>query len=214
MNPSLAWSRALLVAGCLATCALPFASGPARADDPREEPGREPGKPTLPGDLDFDLLGEPAAPPPVSPGPDLRLRRTMLATHQALGLGLLGLQLATTAFGQLNYSDRFEGPNTARYRQAHRVLAYATLGAFAATGLVALFAPSPPGKQAQGYDRVTIHWIAMAAAAAGMIGQGALGIATREREGYQNQRDLARTHLALGYVTLAAVLVGLGVLVL
>jgi len=165
--------------------------------------------------LDFDLLGAPPAARAVDDRP-ARLRRTMLKTHQAVGLGLVALQLATTAVGQLSYSDKFGSgaPMTARYEQTHAALAYSTLGAFAVNGALALFAPRPTGKPARGFDRVTLHKIGMATATAGMLAQGALGIYTDRREGYLNQERYARAHLAIGYATLAAVGVAVGALVL
>jgi hypothetical protein len=164
------------------------------------------------GSLDFDLLG---APPPVAPVDQnrLRLRRTMLTLHQGFGLGLVGLQLATTVVGQLSYSDRFaNGPSTGKYEQSHAILAYATLGTFAANGVLALLAPKPI-QASEGFDRVTLHKISMFTAAAGMVAQGVLGVYTREREGYLNQQSFATAHLVIGYVTMAAVAAGVGVLV-
>jgi hypothetical protein len=172
------------------------------ADDEAQEPS-----------LDFDLLGE--AEPPAEPADAgaLRLRRKMLIVHQGVGVGLLGLQLATTAVGQLNYSDRFAGgPDTARYKLSHKVLAYTTLGTFAANGAIALLAPS--AKTPRKLDRVMVHRIAMFTAAGGMVAQAILGISTRERAGRLDQERLATVHLVVGYSTLAAVLTGVGALVL
>jgi hypothetical protein len=143
----------------------------------------------------------------------MRVRRGMLGLHQALGMGLIGLQLATTTAGQLNYSDRFaNGPSTGRYQLTHAALAYSTLGLFAVNGLVALLAPSPPGRT-YGMDRVMVHRLAMLAAAAGMVAEGVIGIQTRNREGYLNQERLATTHLAIGYATLGAMTIGVGAIV-
>jgi len=174
--------------------------------------GSTPDKGSADPALEFDLLGVPPPPPKVNEG-SLRLRRTMLTVHQGLGLGLVALQLGTTVVGQLNYSDRFAGgPSTAKYQQPHAILAYTTLAAFTAVGALALLAPSPV-ERSGGFDRVTLHKISMFTAAAGMLAQGLLGVATRNREGYLNQPDLAAVHLAVGYVTLAAMAVGVGALV-
>jgi hypothetical protein len=163
--------------------------------------------------LDFDLLGEAKPPPEPADAARLRRRRTMLTWHQGIGLGLLGLQLSTTVVGQLNYSDKYaDGPQTDRYRSTHKALAYTTLAVFATAGLVALLAPSP--KTPKKLDRVMIHRIAMGVATAGMATQVGLGLYTRERVGYQDQERLATAHLAVGYVTLAAMLVGVGALIL
>ncbi|HET9551354.1 MAG TPA: hypothetical protein VFP50_00160 [Anaeromyxobacteraceae bacterium] len=163
--------------------------------------------------LDFDLLGVARPPPePVDAG-ELRLRRRMLGLHQGLGLGLLSLQLATTVVGQLNYSDRFPaGPDTGRYRRPHQVLAYGTLGVFAVNGAIALLAP--PSKAPKKLDRVMVHRIAMLTAAAGLATQAVLGIQTRERVGRLDQERRATIHLVVGYATLAAVLAGVGAIVL
>ncbi len=188
--------------------ALSVAGGEEGRPAETPAPGRE--KPAPPR-LDFDLLGAPAPAPKVDEGA-LRLRRTMLSWHQGAGLALLALQLATTVVGQLNYSDRFAGgPSTGRYELSHKVLAYSTLGLFAIDGSLALLAPSPVRRD-EGFDRVTLHKIAMFTAAVGMLAQGILGVVTREREGYLNQSQLATIHLAVGYATLAAVGVGVGAL--
>jgi hypothetical protein len=162
--------------------------------------------------MDFDLLGAAKPPPDTADAAALRRRRTMLTAHQAIGFGLVGLQLATTVVGQLNYSDRFGGPSTARYQLTHATLAYSTLGIFALNATVALLAPSPV-KRSYGMDRVMVHRIAMFTAAAGMVGQGLLGAYTHQREGYLNQEKLATAHLAIGYGTLAAMAIGVGALV-
>jgi hypothetical protein len=163
--------------------------------------------------MDFDLLGE-AKPPPQAPNAGkMRWRRRMLTAHQAIGFGLLGLQLGTTVVGQLGYSDRFaNGPQTARFDATHAAFAYSTLGVFAVNGVLALLAPSPVKKPWK-LDRVMAHRIAMFTAAAGMLAQAGLGIYTAQRDGYVNQERIATAHLAVGYVTLAAVATGVGVLV-
>jgi hypothetical protein len=210
--PQLAPSLAVFPASVFTAGALHAAaedSGEEGAGQPASEPDDEAREPSF----DFDLLGEAKPPAETADAGALRRRRKMLTVHQGLGLGLLGLQLATTTVGQLNYSDRFAGgPDTARYRLSHKILAYATLGAFATTGAVALLAPS--AKAPRKLDRVMVHRIAMFTAAAGMVAQGVLGISTRERAGRLDQESLATVHLVVGYATLAAVLTGVGALVL
>ena len=186
------------------------------AQRPEQKPEKKEGEPqpgTKPAaPLDFDLLGAPAQVHQVDEGA-LQLRRTMLTVHQAVGIGMFGLQLATTVLGQLNYSDKFGGDNTNKYKQPHAILAYSTLAAFVAAGTLALLAPSPI-KRDEGFDRVSLHKIAMFTAAAGMLAQGVLGIWTKDREGYLNQQGIATAHLVIGYVTLAAVTTGIGALIL
>jgi len=167
-------------------------------------------------DLDFDLLGptQAADQPVVIDEGKVELRRKMLTYHPLLGIGLLVCETATVVVGQLNYNDRFGGgPSSGRYQQTHRVLAWSTAALFVGTGALALLAPNPLGKKHEGFDRVLLHKIAMLTAAAGMVTEIVLGIYTASREGYLNQTSLARTHLAIGYTTLAATYLGVGSIV-
>lgn len=167
-----------------------------------------------PGPMDFDLLGAPK-PPPTTSADDARMRRrrSMLQWHQRGGLALLGLQLATTAVGQLNYSDRFGSANTGRYELSHAALAYTTFAVFAVNGTIALLAPRPTAKPSRGWDRMRVHKLGMALATAGMAAQAVYGIQTRNREGYLDKEQIGTTHLVMGYATLAAVGVAVGALV-
>lgn len=165
------------------------------------------------GGLEFDLLG--AAPAPsaadVAEGKAAKTRRKLLSWHQGIGLALIATELGTTVVGQLNYQDKFGGSapaNTNRYRATHAALALSTLGLFAANGVIALLAPAP-GRKLQ-LDRVMVHRISMAVATVGMIAQGIYGFRTSGREGYLDQASTARTHLVVGYATLAAFGVGVG----
>lgn len=162
--------------------------------------------------LDFDLLGKPAALVQKIDDAALKRRRTMLDLHQKVGLGLVALQAATTVVGQLNWSDKYGGtspPVTGRYELSHTVLAYSTLGVFAVNGAIALLAPGSQVKKKE-WDRTTLHKVSLAVAAAGMAAQGVVGIWADRREGYLDQKQLATTHLVIGYVTLVAVGVGVG----
>jgi hypothetical protein len=185
------------------------------ADAPKPPEGTQPQtgdeKPP-PKSLDFELL----PPPPPSLHVDdaaLQRRRWLLDAHQAVGLGMFGLALANTVVGQLNYSDRFaSGPSTGKYQMAHKITAYGTLGAFAASGILAALAPNPLPKSG-GFDRVTLHKVSMIVAAGGMAAQAVLGIWTSSREGYLNQPQLATAHLVVGYATFAAITLGVGTIV-
>jgi hypothetical protein len=101
---------------------------------------------------------------------------------------------------------------TGRFQLAHAVLSFSTLGLFAVDGTVALLAPGNPPKK-EHYDRVTVHKAGMALATAGMIAQGVVGVYAAQQEGRLDQPRLARTHLVIGYATLAAVALGVGALV-
>jgi cytochrome b561 len=164
--------------------------------------------------LDFDLLGK-AAPPAVKiDDAALKKRASMLQTHQKIGIGLAALTLATVVVGQLNYSDKYgsNAPVTGRYEATHTVLSFTTLGVFAVDGTIALLAPSNPVKR-DTYDRVTLHKVGMALATAGMIAQGVVGVYADQQEGRIDQKSIAKTHLIIGYSTLAVMAVAIGALI-
>jgi hypothetical protein len=193
----------------------PLAVAPVVAEPPLSVaalPGPAFGGPNL----DFDLLDQ-AAPAPALIDPLLEqrisTRRTMLTMHQTVGLGLVGLMGATMLTGQLNYLDRFGGPSTARYEAPHKWFATATLVTFAGAGLLAWFTPVPMERASEGIDRATLHKAGMIGATAGMAAEGILGVLTASREGYASQSGLARAHLAIGYLTLLCMSVGVGALV-
>ena len=165
-------------------------------------------------DLDFEIPAAAAPQQGSSQDGRLSLRRGMLVGHQALGFGLLAIDLGATIVGQLNYNDHFvSGAPTARYQSAHRTLAWATVSTFVATGALAVFAPSPPRRVSQGFDRMALHKWCMAAATAAMAAEAVLGMATAGREGRLNQEGLGKVHLAIGYFTFAALATGFGALV-
>jgi hypothetical protein len=140
----------------------------------------------------------------------------MLNLHQGLGIGLLGLQVASTVTGQLNYDDKFGGSdpaNTDKYKATHKVVTYTNVAAFVVVGGIALFAPTEKNAPPRPFGRTTIHKIGMALAAVGMATQVYLGVKTVGREGYLDQKDYAQKHLAVGYATLAVMGIAVGALV-
>jgi hypothetical protein len=185
--------------------------GGGEAQEGEAKPEEKPEAP--PGDLDFDLLGEAKPPPVVEETPAMRQRRKMLGIHQGLGLGLLALQATTTVVGQLNYNDKFGDANTGKYERTHAVLAYTTVAVFAAQGLLGVLAPDRPEKISRGFDRVTLHKIAMFSAAAAILTQAGLGYYTAHREGYLDKQDYGRAHLVVGYATAAVVATGVAAFV-
>ena len=199
-----------LAAPPLRAAAEPQAEGaPAPATAPAKAPAKAPDL-----TLDFDLLGAPAPLHLQFDDARMRRRRTMLDLHQKVGIGLVALTLATTVVGQLNYMDKYgsNAPVTGRYEATHTVLAFTTLTVFAGNGALALFTPDNPVEKTH-LDRMTVHKAGMALATAGMLAQGAVGVWADQREGRIDQPRLARTHLVLGYATLAAVAVAVGALV-
>jgi len=214
-------ARAVLVLAALLGASGSKAQEPAGPTPPPKPPAETPGTPsTSPPKAadDFDLL---APEKPVDPAQraleqglqsDLNLRRTMLQLHQIGGFATIASLSATVVLGQLNYGDKYGGGgDTGKYRSAHSILAYSSAGIFAATGLLALFAPSPFDKPLR-LDTATLHKVSMAVATAGMAAEIVLGILTASKEGKISQRDLALTHQIIGYTTLAATTTGFVIL--
>ncbi|MGC4122554.1 MAG: hypothetical protein QM765_49860 [Myxococcales bacterium] len=201
--------------------AAPQQPGDKPAEPAPAEPTAKPAEPA-PGDaapnLDFDLLGKPAQPEGLAqPAVDeeaVATRRAMLKVHQGLGIGLLVLQLSTVVLGQLNYRDMYGGGDrSGAFRRPHQALSYSTFALFVTNELIALLAPSPIHRQSQGVDRTLLHKIGMFTAMAGMLAEVVLGITTAELAGKGAQRDLAKTHLFIGYGTFVAMAFGASVMI-
>lgn len=212
-----------LLAGSARAQSAPSGSQPASPSgqpaSPSGQPAPLPNQPAPPDD--FDLL--PAVKPP-SPAElarqeeltrELRRRREMLRLHQLGGFATLGSLALTVTLGQLNYNDKYAGGgDTGRFHTAHSVSAYTSAAIFAATGLLAILAPSPTDKPLR-LDTATLHKVFMGVATAGIAAQIALGILTASKEGPPtslSQRDYALAHQIVGYTTFAATAVGFMVL--
>lgn len=165
-------------------------------------------------DMDFDLLGEA---PKISEADrkqaelmekEGKTRRAVLQTHTGFGFALLGLMTINTVLGTLNYYDKFAGGGfTRNFELAHLISSLTTTGVFALQGGLAIFAPDPYPKPGR-WDPGRWHRIFMASAAVGMAAQVVLGFVSSARYGNLDQRDLARSHLAIGYITYALTLAG------
>ncbi len=160
---------------------------------------------------DFELLPPEKAPEPLQEKElerKLALRRQMLQLHQLGGFVTLGALGATVVLGQVSYADKYGGGgDTQRYLGLHRWLGIGTAVVFAATGALAIFAPSPLPKPAR-LDTATAHKVALAVATAGMLAQIILGPVIASKEGQRSQRDFALAHQLVGYATLAATATG------
>jgi len=142
---------------------------------------------------------------------DILKRRQLLKWHQGLGIGMITLQAATVALGQLNYDDVISGKGTQKYQSAHRTLAISTATFFAVSALFAYLAPTPFTKKAR-LDTVNIHKWSMGLAALGMVAQIILGVTARSNRGSLDEERFAKAHLALGYGTLGLTTLGTSVL--
>jgi len=217
----------LRFASCLTLFAVLAVGGrDARGEpDTGTPPSAEPAKPApasskSPGALDFDLFGDQQKATP--PGAQLtqqpaesaalersvKKRRLMLQLHQGFGFATLALTAATVIIGQLNYVDKYGGGDfTEKYQTPHLSLAMISTAAFATTGLLALFAPTPYKKPIKA-DAALVHKVMMGIATAGMVTQIALGFTTNTKGGELIQRNLATAHLVTGYVTFASMAAG------
>jgi len=131
----------------------------------------------------------------------VRLRRSVLVWHQALGFVTLAGLAAACVIGQLNYDDKYlSGTDNGRFYNAHLGLGVGTGALFAVTGILALAAPNPYPKPIK-FDTALLHKLAMALATAGMVAQMVLGPITAAREGKLDQRQWATAHLVTGYAT-------------
>lgn len=162
------------------------------------------------GELDFDLFGDTervrqeAIDPSV--GERAITRRTMLQTHQILGLSTLALMTTTSVIGQINYNDLYGkgGGRTGDYALAHRIASYSTAGIFLGSAIFALFAPVPYERKG-GFDSSTVHRIAVIGASAGLLTQVALGFVAARSADAGNPKNLetyATAHQVIGYTTL------------
>jgi hypothetical protein len=176
------------------------------------------GQPSQQAPEDVDLLPKEAAPDAAALQRQEELerslakRRQMLQMHQLGGMLTLASLGATVIFGQLNYIDKYGGGgDTGQWYQWHKFSAYTATAVFAATGALAVLAPSPIEKPAR-LDTAMVHKIAMGIATAGMVTQIVLGFVTASKEGSVSQRDYALAHQIVGFTTFGATAVGFGVL--
>lgn len=144
----------------------------------------------------------------------VKLRRTLLTAHQALGIATWAALAGTTVIGQLELNDKYRlgSPTPDRFELLHFGLAMGSTGLFAATGLFALLAPRPYELRS-GFSTSTLHRILVGIATAGMLAQVGLGLYAHRLEGALDQRVVAQAHQIIGYGTLGALTVAAAVLV-
>lgn len=159
--------------------------------------------------LDFDLFGDTAEVREMAIDPlvgaQAETRRSMLQTHQILGLSSLALMTTSVVLGQLNYADLHGGgARSGDFLLAHRISAYSTAGVFLGTAVFALFAPTPYEREG-GFDSGSVHRIAVIGASAGLVTQVVLGfVAARSADAGNavNYDSYASAHQLVGYATL------------
>jgi hypothetical protein len=188
----------------------PAEQKPQGSEEQQRQPGAE--------GQDFDLLAPRKAPDEATRARDEALmrqlgrRRTMLQLHQYGGYATMATLTVAVVLGQINYLDKYAGGgDTGRWMTPHAVAAFTAAGVFAATGVLAIPAPSPLEKPLR-VDTATLHKIARAVATAGMVTQIVLGPIIGSKEGQLSQRDWALAHQIVGYTTLVATYTGFLVL--
>jgi hypothetical protein len=186
------------------TPVLLFASveeGSARVKDDQEQPPSG----------NFDLFGDTEQKQAELADPELEhqihKRRSMLKTHQILGLTTLGLMTATAVVGQINYGHMYgsNADGNDNFRVPHMVLSYTTAASFLTTAGFSVLAPEPVERETHGIDTVVLHKIAVIGASAGMLAQAGLGFsAARSADAGHPTRpgDLAAIHQVIGWTTL------------
>lgn len=127
---------------------------------------------------------------------ELEKRRSMLNTHQKLGLLTWVLMAGSVVAGQLTIN------NYNRFKDVHGALVGATILSYAATAYFSLFSPPPLIRRKGEHDSVHYHKLLAIIHAAGMI---ALPILANKIEPPENgvafDKSNARAHQVAGYVT-------------
>jgi hypothetical protein len=194
--------------------AVPSTPAPTKPSGPQATPAAPPAaSPSTPpsNELNFELFGEEKKKSPLDEAREqarlaklehsVRLRRSLLVWHQAIGFVALGVLAATNIIGTFNYVDKYGGgDDSGKFYNWHLGLAISSTALFTTTGVLALAAPNPYPKPVK-LDAALVHKVSMALAAAGMLTQIILGPITAYREGHLDQRDLALAHLITGWST-------------
>lgn len=127
---------------------------------------------------------------------ELEKRRSMLNTHQKLGLLTWILMAGSVTAGQLTMN------NYNRFKDVHGALVGATILSYAATAYFSLFSPPPLIRRKGEHDSVHYHKLLAIIHAAGMI---ALPILANKIEPPENgvafDKSNAQAHQIAGYIT-------------
>ncbi|GAB6281984.1 MAG: hypothetical protein STSR0008_07280 [Ignavibacterium sp.] len=127
---------------------------------------------------------------------ELQKRRSMLNTHQKLGLLTWVLMAGSVVAGQLTIN------NYDRFKNVHTAFVGATILGYGATAYFSLFSPPPLIRRKGEHDTVHYHKLLAIIHAAGMI---ALPILANKIEPPENgvafDKSNARAHQIAGYVT-------------
>jgi hypothetical protein len=142
----------------------------------------------------------------------LQRRRHLLVWHRVLGFATLTLLAAANVLGTLNYYDKYDarGIDNGAFTGWHEGLSIGATATFGVSGVLGLVARGPDPQRQLKRGRALAHKISMAAAAVGFVAEIVLGSVAGISDGKLYQRDLAVSHVALGWATFG--FLGAGVL--
>jgi hypothetical protein len=125
---------------------------------------------------------------------ELKIRRTMLSTHQVMGFVTIGLLGSAVYCGQMVLNgDR-------RYYGAHKFFVASTIFSYSATGALSILSP-PPLIRRDEFSTITVHKALAWVHFTGMVVTPIIGSMLKHS---MNYNQLARYHQISGYVTLTA----------
>jgi hypothetical protein len=129
---------------------------------------------------------------------EMKWRRTLLTTHQIMGLATLGAMVTTVVYGQ-----RILNENNFNLRGAHSTWAGITIGAYTATALLAFSTPPPMVRRGE-WSTVSWHkalaWVHLT----GMVLTPIVGSMIQHTGTLQSVHQVELFHQVSGYVTTAA----------
>ena len=130
---------------------------------------------------------------------ELKVRRTMLVTHQVLGMLTLGGMIAQGIVGAKLY--HYSGNNYDGLKNTHEVLGTAVGISYFSTAAMSLFAPPKMLNERKGYSSIKLHKGLAMIHLTGMITTLVLG---SQLENNPNNLNLKSWHRAAAYTTFGA----------
>lgn len=133
---------------------------------------------------------------------DMKMRRSMLVTHQILGIATLGGFIGQAIVGPKLYNAQRTDANYRSLKNTHDLLAVTVNTTYSLTALMALFAPPPMVNRDRGLSSIRLHkWLAVVH----LTGMLATNILAAQMDGNQNS-NLRAYHRAAAYTTFASYL--------
>jgi cytochrome b561 len=135
---------------------------------------------------------------------EMRLRRKMLVTHQALGFVTLAEMVAQGIVGAKLYNKQANGQYVGNLKNVHEGLASAVNITYTLTALMALTAPPPLLNRDKGITSIRLHkWLAVAH----ITGMIATNVLAGQIERHPNLKPLHRAAAYGTFATFAAAVI-------